>query len=326
MKPSTFYFLISRFYFLFSIFLTVFLLSTFCFLFSITPVFAAEFFFEPISQEVNIGEQFQVDLILDTENKNINAFEGRVIFPGALLELKEIRDGNTIVNFWITNPQMATNQGANGNEIRFSGITPGGFSGERGLIFSVIFQTKSEGEGTIKIREAKTLLNDGLGTLASLSISNFQFVTIREPIRDDLWVSPKDTDLPELFTPKIASDPNIFDGKWFVVFATQDKGSGIAYYAIHESRRMKRRIATNEWIEAESPYLLKDQELRSFIYVKAVDKAGNERIAVVEPRYPMRWYEMWWIWVMIIVIVILCILWKLKAEHRRLQAERRRKI
>jgi len=35
--------------------------------------------------------------------------------------------------------------------------------------------------------------------------------------------------------------------------------------------------------------------------VKAVDRAGNEIIEVVGPRYPIGWHENWWIFVIIIV-------------------------
>jgi len=44
--------------------------------------------------------------------------------------------------------------------------------------------------------------------------------------------------------------------------------------------------------------------LRSYIYVKAVDKTGNERIAVVFPRYPLKWYEKYLFWIIIIIVVL----------------------
>jgi hypothetical protein len=36
--------------------------------------------------------------------------------------------------------------------------------------------------------------------------------------------------------------------------------------------------------KAESPYVLEDQSLRSYVVVKAVDKAGNERVEILYPR------------------------------------------
>jgi len=102
-----------------------------------------------------------------------------------------------------------------------------------------------------------------------------------------------------------------------LVFATQDKGSGIDGYAIHESPRIKTRISTNELMEDESPYLLKDQNLRSYIYVKAVDKAGNERIAMLEPRYPFKWYERWENWFIILIgFFIICTFVRLRLKSK----------
>ena len=144
-------------------------------------------------------------------------------------------------------------------------------------------------------------------------------MSIRADISVPSWVSPQDTEPPEEFRPEIGQDPEIFDGKYFLVFVTQDKASGIAGYFVHETTRKKDAtlIDTKDWTEAESPYVLKDQKLRSYIYVKAVDKAGNERIAMVEPRYPIRWYEIWWVWVIIIIIVAYIIWRKLKIKNEK---------
>ena len=298
-------------------------------------VSAAELKLSSPIQEIGINQQFQVDVVLNTENEDINALEGKIVFPTDLLDLKEIRDGNSIVNFWVERPKAETPKDANKNTnqhenisdvscggaqdscgfVSFSGITPGGFNGGSGLIFSAIFGAKKEGSGEIEIREEKALLNDGRGTETKVTAKNL-LVSIRADISVPSWVSPRDTDPPESFVPEIAADPVIFNGKRFLVFATQDKISGIAGYAIHENTRKKdvTRIDAKEWTEAKSPYLLKDQKLRSYIYVKAADKAGNERIVSLAPRYPMKWYERYEIWVIIIIfgvfLFVIRYLWK----------------
>ena len=283
-------------------------------LFLLTPLFAqgAILYFEPDVQEIGVGQQFQVDISLNAENEAINAVEGKIVFPGELLELKEIRDGNSIINFWVERPKTESN-----NQIIFSGITPGGYIDKQGLIFSTIFQSKNEGKGTIEIQEAKTLLNDGKGTEASLTISNFQFLISKQiPISQIPIPEIKDTDPPEDFKPEVASDPTIFDGKWFLVFATQDKGSGVDHYEVKETRQRFLDIFS-KWVTAESPYILRDQELRSYVFVKAVDKAGNERIIVLPPQKSLSWYENYWILGILIMIGLIVagislrkILWK----------------
>jgi GxxExxY protein len=288
------------------------LLVSFSLLFVLFGVFAplaqaAEISFDAKTTQAQVGQNFEVTLFVNTEQENINAFEGKIIFSNDLLDLKEIRDGNTIVNLWIDKPhipQIAANQNTNSNEITFSGIIPGGYVGNDGLIFSLIFEAKKEGEGVIEVQNAKTLLNDGLGTPTQTMTKKLEFVAIRDGIRGDSWSVPKDAERPELFVPEIARDESVSGDKWFVVFVTQDKASGIDYYEVKESRQ---KILTlfSRWRAAESPYILADQELRSFIFVKAIDKAGNERIVKINPKNPLEWYENYENWIIIVLGLVI---------------------
>jgi len=89
-----------------------------------------------------------------------------------------------------------------------------------------------------------------------------------------------DSTLPEEFTPKIGQDPALFGGKKFLSFASTDQASGIDHYEIKEN---------GIWKIGQSPYVLEDQSLSNKISVKAVDKAGNERIAeYIPPAVPQK--------------------------------------
>lgn len=274
------------------------------------PVFATEIYFDTKNQEITVNQQFKTDILLNTKNEEINAIEGKVIFPGDILELKEIRDANSIINLWIEQPKIDSN-----NRIVFSGVTPGGYKGEKGLLISLIFQAKKEGQSTIEISEAKALRNDGKGTPVSLVNSNFQFLVSEQiPIPENLATEIKDINSPEPFIPEIAHDYSIFEDKWFLAFITQDKETGINHYEIKET---KQKILTffSKWISTESPYLLKDQELKSYIFVKAIDGAGNKRIVKLSSMNPVAWYknfENWFIIMggIIIVCIAIRILWK----------------
>lgn len=276
-------------------------------------VFAADIFFGAKTNEVRIGEQFEVKLFVNTPEESVNAFEGKITFPGDLVKVKEIRDGNSIINFWINKPK------ADDGAITFSGITPGGFQGNNSLIFSVIFEAKSEGVANFEINNARVLRNDGAGSQAVLTVASLEMkVSSRASATTPTVTEIKDTELPESFAPAISRDDSIANGKWFIVFATQDKASGIDHFEIKESRQRILNVF-EKWITAESPYVLMDQELRSYVWIKAVDKVGNERIAIVEPRYPLEWYKSWQIWSIIILglfvsAVIGKILWK---KHRK---------
>ena len=266
-------------------------------------VFAADIFFRAKTSGVKVGGQFEVKLLINTPEESVNAFEGKITFPQDILELKEIRDGNTIVNFWIEKPhkRQETRDKEQG-EILFSGITPGGFQGNNGLLFSAVFEAKSEGLARFEINDARVLRNDGTGSPAALTIAPFEMTISSEaPAVTPIVTKVKDRERPETFRPEIARDESLFDGEWFLVFATQDKASGVDHYEAKESRQ--RILALfQKWSRTESLHVLRDQELRSYIFVKAVDKAGNVRIEKILPRNPLRWYENSENWIIIIVV------------------------
>ena len=133
----------------------------------------------------------------------------------------------------------------------------------------------------------------------------------------------------------MASSPSIFEGKYFLVFATQDKGSGISHYEAVEfrSRNLEFKKLLNKALQfitnskfqildsyktAESPYVLRDQKLRSYIYVKAVDKNGNERIITLTPQNPVFWYRDYIMLGMLLSVVVVTahlirrFLWRIK--------------
>lgn len=265
------------------------------------PVLAAEVSFDTKIQEIRAGQLFEVDVFINTDNEEINAIEGKIIFPPDLLEIKRINDGNSIINFWIEKPKSVSE-----GQIAFSGIVPGGYNDSQGLILAVTFLAKKEGNDTIAFNGVKALRNDGKGTEAPLTISDFKFLISKSPAGELVpqVTSPKteDRNLPEEFTPQIAADPVIFNGKWFLVFATQDKGSGIDRYEVCEGRK--------KCIAAESPYLLQNQDLDEEIIVKAVDKSGNERVAIIPAQKPRAWYKDYAIIAILIIVAVAYLIWK----------------
>jgi hypothetical protein len=251
----------------------LFILILFYFLPSVS--LAAEVFLVSAKNVFTTQEEFSVQVYINTENISVNAIEGKIVFPSDLLELKDIRDGNSSINFWIERPSNI-----NQNNISFSGITAGGFSGSKKFLFTAVFKSKVLGDGIININNVKILQNDGVGTEIATSISPLNFSISNEPSVlpvENLVIL--DNEPPEEFTPLIAKDPTIFDGKYFLVFSAIDKGVGIDHYQVREG-------IWNEYIIAESPYLLSDQSLSKDILIKAVDKQGNKRIVKMKAQNP----------------------------------------
>lgn len=89
-----------------------------------------------------------------------------------------------------------------------------------------------------------------------------------------------------------------------MVFSTEDKQSGIDHYEIAEKRDNKvlNYVDNLNWRAAVNPQILNDQKLKSYVYIKAVDKAGNSRIIPIYPINSWFWYEKPIIWSIIIII------------------------
>ncbi|MEK7120885.1 MAG: hypothetical protein AAB840_02230 [Patescibacteria group bacterium] len=233
------------------------------------PIFSAELILNSTGYEFAKGDTFDVEVHLNTTGDSINAIEGEILIPD-ILEVAELKIGNSLINFWVEKPYLAN------GAVSFSGVTSGGLSGSGRYIFTMVLRGKEEGVGSIKVNRFRALLNDGVGTETSVKLSETS-IAISEnilPIVEEK--EPNDIYLPEDFKPLVGSDSSIFEGKNFLVFITQDKHSGINHYEVREGR-------WGSFKTAESPYLLINQDLDKKVYVKAVDNFGNERVAVYRP-------------------------------------------
>lgn len=271
------------------------ILFTLC-AFSPFHVEAAELRLDVSKIDVRVEEEFVVEVFINID-ESVNAVEGKIVFPKDILEVREIRDSNSSVNFWIEKPSISPD-----GELVFSGITPGGFSGVNNLIFSTVFKAKKEGTASISTIKIKALQNDGLGTELPLTLRNVM-VNIKSGDSTIRKETLRDTDPPELFTPIIASDPLIANGKHFVVFSTQDKGSGIKHYKIREGR-------FGWWREVESPYFLMYQSLTKDIYIRAIDNANNERVAFLPASVHREWWKQYELLAIIIILFSVVMIYK----------------
>ncbi len=258
--------------------------------------FASELRLDSNKVDVKVGEDFVVQAMLFADTP-INAIEGKVIFPGDMLIIKEISDGNSSINFWIERPQMISP-----GIIAFSGITPGGFSGVNNLIFYVTFKAKKTGVASIYVGDEKALQNDGIGTETSLALRNVSVEIKSGDSSSPQKEKMEDSVLPEPFSLSIARDIYVDNEKWFVVFATSDKDTGVSRYEIKEYR-FPLFAFLKPWRVVESPYILSDQTLKSNIVVRAVDGAHNKRITQISATYPLLWYEHVFYWFILTSVV-----------------------
>lgn len=293
---------------------------------------AATLYLEPATGQHQPGDTFMIDVKIDTEGECINTVEANLAYDKDVLKAVDFSRGESILSVWVKNPEINQEQGL----VSFSGGIPGGYCGRipgdpgtsnslgkvifkiPGLIVKEV-QPPSEVE-PLKIEfldSSRVLLNDGLGTPAKLTTKGATF-NIRE-VQPPAEVEPpknqwqeelgKDNIPPEPFKIEIQKDPLIFEGKYFIIFSTTDKQTGLDYYETQEEREYS-------WRRVDSPYLLEDQTLKSIIKVKAIDKAGNERIAEYIPEIAKKPFP-WWIIILILVGAGIIWLWKKYAKKHK---------
>jgi hypothetical protein len=276
-------------------------------------VLAAEIFFGAKSKDVGVNSKFEVGVYVNTENETVNAVEGDINFPADAFDLDGFYTGGSVLTLWITPPA-----GSARGTVSFAGIVPGGFNNPKGYLFSLILTAKQKGGATISAGNESILLNDGLGTAAKVSKAPL-VLNVTDISNAPAFVPLYDATPPEPFAPQIVKNADVFDGKWFVTFAAEDKGSGIDHYEVNETPPVGSfagLFSKNQWIKAESPYLLNDQSLRSFVYVKAVDRAGNARFAEVKPANALPWYENYLFWSIIILLAAVLVGYRLLMKKR----------
>ena len=203
---------------------------------------------------------------------SVNAIEGIVhVEQGA--SATDINDAGSMVQFWITKPSQDTEK----HTLNYAGIIPGGWSGE-----GVVMRWRSNAAPRAFVVDdtaTHALLNDGAGTADALNIPASkpmpqQFALNKEP----------DTIPPKPFTPEQVTLPTDIGEQPMVVFEAHDNETGVAHYEIaYADRVVDLDSPLLHWVSVVSPTPLPEQAKGAFVYIKAVDMAGNSRIAIMPP-------------------------------------------
>jgi hypothetical protein len=253
------------------------------------------------------GDTFVAKIRIDNEDECINAVQVELAYSPSYLRAVDTSVGRSILTHWIERPTIDKEAG----RISFVGGVPGGYCGRipgdpglTNILAEVVFQPRDLSSGEMGAttslwftEESRVLLADGMGTEAPLTTLGAEYTKgevatmVVNTYFDELRA---DTTPPEPFTIELVRESSVFGGRYFIVFSTTDKQSGIDHYQVRESDidregfvRGSRQQAV--FTIAESPYPLRDQTLNSVITVRAVDKAGNIRTAVFVPDESMRY-------------------------------------
>lgn len=241
------------------------------------------------------GDTVEVTFTVDSD-ASVNTFSGTLLYPTDILVPIAVNDGSSIVGVWLTRPLVV-----DGVPFTFVGFTPGGFSGRNGKLFSIVFKAMNAGPVKISLADVAVLRNDGVGTKEVTVAQPLSLVIAQKAIGG--FTEPADTFPPEPFSVYLGEDTQLFNGEKYLVFATVDKSSGMDFYEVAEKRFPLFPLV---WQKTDSPYRIQNQYLTSDVYLKAVDRVGNERVTVFHRQHILRSYE-WGIFGML--LVVLCIVY-----------------
>jgi hypothetical protein len=271
---------------------------------------AARLYLEADGTEANQGDSMIAKIKLDNQGECLNAFDVTLSFSENL-EFKDFSSGDSIINLWIVRPAQKDAVKINQQRsLNFSGGIPGGYcgsimgdQGESNILGEAVFKVVAAASSTAQVNimpGAQVLKNDGLGTAAKLETANLNLNITALPAKNaDQWQNRlgEDRNPPEPFVIELFRDARLYEGRYVLIFSAQDKETGIDRYEVKELSSEDKQAEKHQsflrkisiwkkspvWLAAQSPYLLKDQSLNSYVQVKAVDKAGNERMVEYFP-------------------------------------------
>ena len=239
---------------------------------------AATLYFDPSEGIYGPGDTFAVNVRLNTEGECINAGEITVFYPKDNLRATDFSRGSSIFSLWVTEPTIHPDAGS----VTFSGGVPGGYCGRiqgdpsvTNVLGKIIFMVTNSNQKKAALSFApssKIYANDGLGTVITPTTHTAEFSLVeKRQNAEDPWLAEvaADTILPDAFVVQVESIPSIFGVKYYLIFTTIDKQSGLDHFEI---------LDRGAWKQIVSPYELRNQSLHSNVQVRAVDKAGNVRL------------------------------------------------
>lgn len=279
---------------------------------------AATLYLESVGDTFGPGETFKVRVKLDVDDECINTAEVKIAFPKDIVRFKDFSDGQSFFSLWVDKPSSRNADSINeAGIVTFAGGIPGGYCGKipgdpgesnvtGDIIFSVPNYVFEDGSSQLAKLDfaagTRVLLNDGRGTEDRLQTKPLEvLIDGKKSLINENWQNEvaADTVKPDPFVIELRQEEGMFDNQYFIIFSANDKQTGIDHYEVLEIRPDEklgetpkrslldilfgRRKSAPLWNTALSPYPLKDQSLESTVKVKAVDKAGNERVSEYIP-------------------------------------------
>ncbi len=136
-------------------------------------VLAATLSLAPATGAYPLAASFLTTVTVATPGVAANAVSGLITFPTDRLEVLSLGKSNSIVTYWVREPQFSNLTG----RIEFEGIVLNpGFSGGAGRILNITFRPKTAGAVRLDFTEGAVLANDGQGTNILSGLADARYV------------------------------------------------------------------------------------------------------------------------------------------------------
>ncbi len=117
-----------------------------------TQAAGATLFLSPSSGTYTVNKNFTVKVMVNSGGGvGINAAEGVINYDTSFLKVASISESGSIFKLWTNNPANS------GNKISFGGGLPGAYTGNAGLIFSIVFTPLKAGETSVSFSSGSVL-------------------------------------------------------------------------------------------------------------------------------------------------------------------------
>lgn len=125
-----------------------------------TQANAATLRLSPDTGVYTVGGTFTVSVIVNTQNKPINAADAVLSFSPRELSVVSVSRSSSIFGLWTEEPRFSNVAGT----VSFGGGSPSGYTGASGAILSVTFKVLSAGNPKVLFKSGSILAADGMGT------------------------------------------------------------------------------------------------------------------------------------------------------------------
>lgn len=152
-----------------------------------------------------IGDQFTVDVKVDSEGTGINAAQGTVQISKDVLEIVNVDKTGSVFNFWLSEPTFSNDSG----QVNFIGGSTSGFSGKSLEVLKITFKVKGTGRTEVVFTDGAVTASDGSGTNVLSSMKGLSIISMASVSLETITPKPTQITRPAEQAAKVPAKPVI---------------------------------------------------------------------------------------------------------------------